>query len=135
MTRIVFDANVIISALLFNGSVPNQAFIWGLRHGTVLVSGALVRELRRVLGRNRFDRYVSREERDEFLENLILRSELVEITESIHACRDPKDDQILELAVNGNAAYIVTGDVDLLVLDPFRGVEIMTPAEFIVSTP
>ena len=116
MTRIVFDANVIISALLFDGSVPNQAFIWGLHHGTVLISGALVRELRRVLDRNRFDRYVSSEERYEFLENLILRSELVEITESIHACRDPKDDQILELAVNGNAAYIVTGDVDLLVM-------------------
>ena len=46
-------------------------------------------------------------------------------------CRDPEDDHILELAVNGNATYIVTGDADLLVLNPFRGVKILTPAEFL----
>ena len=50
---------------------------------------------------------------------------------SVQVCRDPKDDRILELAVNGNAAYIVTGDADLLVLNPFRGIEILRPADFL----
>ena len=100
----------------------------------ILVSGALVGELSRVLGRDRFDRYVTREERDEFLESLIRESNLIEITEAVQVCRDPKDDQVLELAVNGNATYIVTGDADLLVLNPFRGVEIVTPAEFLKLT-
>ena len=113
MTRFVFDTNVIVSALLFNDSVPGQAFIRALNHGTILVSGSLVRELRRVLGRDRFGRYLSREERDEFLESLIRESDLIEITESVRACRDPEDDRVLELAVNGNATYIVTGDADL----------------------
>ncbi len=131
MTRFVFDTNVIISALLFNDSVPGRAFIWALNHGTILVSGALLGELSRVLGRNRFDRYVTREERDEFLGALIRESDLIEITEVVQVCRDPKDDQILELAVNGSATCIVTGDADLLVLNPFRGVEIVTPAEFL----
>ena len=134
MTRFVFDTNVIVSALLFNDSVPGQAFIRALNHGMILVSGALVGELSRVLGRDRFDRYVTREERDEFLESLIRESNLIEITEAVQVCRDPKDDQVLELAVNGNATYIVTGDADLLVLNPFRGVEIITPAEFLKLT-
>ena len=134
MTRFVFDTNVIVSALLFNDSVPGQAFIRALNHGMILVSGALVGELSRVLGRDRFDRYVTREERDEFLESLIRESNLIEITEAVQVCRDPKDDQVLELTVNGNAAYILTGDADLLVLNPFRGVEIVTPAEFLKLT-
>ena len=134
MTRFVFDTNVIVSALLFNDSVPGQAFIRALNHGMILVSGALVGELSRVLARDRFDRYVTREERDEFLESLIRESNLIEITEAVQVCRDPKDDQVLELAVNGNATYILTGDADLLVLNPFRGVEIVTPAEFLKLT-
>ena len=79
MTRFVFDTNVIVSALLFNDSVPGQAFIRALNHGMILVSGALVGELSRVLGRDRFDRYVTREERDEFLASLIRESNLIEI--------------------------------------------------------
>ena len=134
MTRFVFDTNVMISALLFNDSLPARAFFRALRLGMILVSGALAGELSRVLRRDRFDRYVTREERDEFLESLIRESNLIEITEAIQACRDPKDDQVLELAVNGSATYIVTGDADLLVLNPFRGIEIVTPAEFLKLT-
>ncbi len=134
MTRFVFDTNVIISAVLFNNSVPGQAFIRALNHGRVLVSKALVGELNRVLGRDRFDRYVTREERDAFLSSLIRESSLIEISQAVQVCRDPEDDQILELAVNGNATYIVTGDADLLVLNPFRGIEIVTPAEFLKLT-
>ncbi len=134
MTRLVFDTNVIISAVLFNNSVPGQAFIRALSHGTILVSSALVGELSRVLGRDRFDRYVTREERDAFLASLIRESSLIEISQAVQVCRDPEDDQILELAVNGNAAYIVTGDADLLILNPFRGIEIVTPAEFLQLT-
>ena len=134
MTRFVFDTNVVISAVLFNNSVPGQAFIRALNHGRILVSKALVGELSRVLGRDRFDRYVTREERDAFLSSLIRESSLIEISQAVQVCRDPEDDQILELAVNGSATYIVTGDTDLLVLNPFRGIEIVTPAEFLRST-
>ena len=45
--------------------------------------------------------------------------------------RDRKDDKFLELAVNGNAALIITGDKDLLALDPFQGIAIITPASFL----
>ena len=59
------------------------------------------------------------------------QAESVEVTERVRACRDPKDDKILELAVNGRANYIVTSDDDLLDLNPFRGIAIVRPAEFL----
>ncbi len=134
MTRVVFDTNVLISALLFDDSVPGRTLVRALNYGMVLVSEALMGELSRVLDRDRFDRYVTHETRDEFLEFLVQESNLIEITDVVRVCRDPKDDQILALAVSGNATYIVTGDADLLVLNPFRGIEIVTPAEFLKLT-
>jgi putative PIN family toxin of toxin-antitoxin system len=65
------------------------------------------------------------------LSNLLARAELVAIVERIAACRDPTDDKFLELAVNGRANLIVSGDGDLLALDPFRNIPIITPAAFI----
>lgn len=131
MTRIVFDTNVIVSAILFAGSVPRRAIETASNRGTILMSSALSDELNRILEQDRFDRYVSRGQREHFLELLVGESENIEITETIQVCRDPKDDRILELAVNGDADYIVTGDADLLVLNPFRGVEILRPADFV----
>ena len=129
--RYVFDTNAIISALLFTTSVLGQAFTRSLDNGTVLISQPLVEELNDVLGRDKFNRYVKREERDRFIDALVRELELVEITEVVQGCRDPKDDQILELAVNGNASWVVTGDNDLLVLNPFRGIQIVSPARLL----
>ena len=71
------------------------------------------------------------EDREAFLEALIERSVLVEITEQVSACRDPKDDKVLELAVSGKADYIISGDKDLLVLNPFRHIAVITADEFL----
>ena len=131
MIRIVFDTNVIISAMIFVGSMPRRAIELALLKGTILISAALSEKMNRVIVQDRFDRYVSRRQREGFLELLIRESEHIEITESIQVCRDPKDDRVLELAVCGNAAYIVTGDADLLVLNPFRGIEVLRPADFL----
>lgn len=101
--RYVFDTNVIISALLFENSKPAQALRYALENGEVLLSLALMEELNEVLGRERFSRYVTSEEREEFLEALVERGCLVEIVENVQECRDPKDDKVLELALNGEA--------------------------------
>ena len=60
----------------------------------------------------------------------VASSGMVEIAERIRACRDPDDDAILEVAVNGNAAAIITGDSDLLVMNPFRGIPGAHPCGF-----
>lgn len=129
--RYVFDTNVIISALLFENSKPAQALRYALANGEILLSLDLLEELNEVLGRERFSRYVTREEREEFLEALVERAVLVEITESVQACRDPKDNKVLELALSGAAQYIISGDRDLLVLHPFRDVLVVTIDEFL----
>lgn len=76
-------------------------------------------EIRDVFSRSRFDKYLSVESRTRFLTNLLKVVEIIEITEAITACRDPKDDQSLELAVSGRVNYLLSSDKDLLVLHPF----------------
>ena len=129
--RHVFDSNVLISALLFADSRPGRAFREALAGGKILISLPLLEELSEVLSREKFEAYVTSEEREEFLEALVERAELVRPTESIEVCRDPKDDQVLELAVGGAATHIVTGDADLLVLSPFRGIVLLTVSAFL----
>jgi uncharacterized protein len=81
--------------------------------------------------RPKFDRYVDRALRQQFLSDLTSVAEWVTITGVVDACCDPDDDKFLETAINGDAACIVTGDTDLLTLDPFDGVRILTPRAFV----
>jgi uncharacterized protein len=129
--RCVFDTNVVVSTLLFNQSTPAQAFFAALHAGEILVSADAIAEINDVLSRKRFTRYVSEEERARFLQSLLHEARLVEIRVKVRACRDPKDDKFLELAVNGEADCIVSGDEDLLTLDPFRGIPILTSDKFL----
>ncbi len=129
--RCVFDTNVLISALLFDQSKPAQAFFSALRDGEVLVSADTISELNDVLGREKFRHYVTEAERERFLRSLLREARLVEIRERVRACRDPKDDKFLELAANGGADCIVSGDDDLLTLSPFRGIQILAPDTFL----
>lgn len=129
--RYVFDTNVMISALLFENSKPAQALEYALANGEILLSLDLLEELNEVLRRERFNRYLTSEEREEFLEALTKRAVLVEITENVQECRDPKDNKVLELALNGEAQYIISGDRDLLVLHPFRYMPVITADEFL----
>ncbi len=131
--RYVFDTNVVISALLFPDSKPGTAFRFALANAAVLVSSETLRELDDVLARAKFEPYVRREERELFVAALLDRVELVEITHRVEACRDPRDDKFLELALSGRATAVVTGDPDLLSLNPFRGIEIVSPADFVES--
>ncbi len=128
--RGVFDNNALVSAALLAG-VPRKAFDKLLDSGTVLVSVPVLLELADVLNRPRFDKYVTLDERMRFMVSFLKVAEMVEIDEAITVCRDPKDNKLLELAVSGNANFLVTGDKDLLVLNPFRGIEIIVPRDFL----
>jgi uncharacterized protein len=133
--RFVFDTNALASALLFEQSVPVKAFFAASDLGDILLSQATFAELRDVLGRTKVDRYLTRAVREEFLQRLLDESTVVEIIEMIAESHDPKDDKFLELAVSGKASCIVSGDRDLLVLNSFRGIPILTPAEFLATLP
>ena len=129
--RVVLDTNVFISALLSSSGKPFASLSWALDNATILTSAELISELSTRLARPKFAKYVSEERRNAFVSEVALLSVQIEVPGALKACRDPDDDKLLEIAVLGQADCIVTGDQDLLVLDPFRGVRIMTPASFL----
>ena len=129
--RVVIDTNVFLSGLLSSTSTPARAVERAIREDQVLASKDTLRELARKLLSPRFDRYVARERRMVLLDRLAPNLVRVEIVQRIRACRDPKDDQFLEVAVNGSANVIVTGDRDLLSLQPFRGIDILEPSAYL----
>jgi uncharacterized protein len=131
--RVVVDTNVLVSAALLPQSAPRQAVDLASQNGRLLFSEATFTELDDVLRRSKFDRYVSEQTRLEFLVSLVTAAEIVPISVEIIDCRDPQDNKILELAVSGNASDIVSGDADLLVLNPFRGIDILTVDAFLLK--
>jgi putative PIN family toxin of toxin-antitoxin system len=106
-----------------------------LREGRVLVSFATLAELHEVLSRKRFRRYVDEEDVRSFIAALTREAQWVDVEVQIQACRDPKDDKFLELAVSGHGTHVVTGDSDLLTLNPFRGIAILAPHRFLELSP
>ena len=92
-------------------------------------------ELAEVLSRRKLNKYLLEEERMRFLIALLKEAEMVKFVEQITVCRDVKDDKFLELAVSGRADCIVSGDGDLLTLNPFRGIAILTTREFLDNFP
>lgn len=99
----------------------------------MIMSADVLAEINDVFKRPRFDRYLPSMLRLEFIDGLEHLADMVEINTVIEACRDPKDDKFLELAVNGEATFIVSGDSDLLELNPFRGIPIVTPRIFLAA--
>lgn len=129
--RYVFDTNVLVSALLFPRSTPRQAFDRANASGVLLVSVATIAELEDVLQRSAFDRYVTLDVRLEFVAAVMRDALLIEVGAPITACRDPKDDKFLDVAVCGQATHLVSGDGDLLALHPFRGIPTLSPRDFL----
>jgi putative PIN family toxin of toxin-antitoxin system len=129
--RVVIDTNVLISSLFLAISTPAQAVDKAITNAQLIATMETLRELIEKLHSPKFDRYVRRERRDALLERVASLVEIVDVLQSIRASRDPKDDKFLEAAVNGRAGVIVTGDKDLLDLDPFRGIAIVTPTAYI----
>lgn len=131
--RCVFDVNALISAYLFPDSTPGQAFHRVVVDHQLLMSLEIAAEAAAVLRREKFDRYLQRDRRDALLAGTIHISEFVQTTTKVSECRDADDNRILELAIDGLATSIITGDADLLTLDPFRGIRVWTPRDFLAD--
>src|SRR5882762_6840531 len=128
--RVVVDTNVFISAALKDRSPPSDAAHLAAERDLLLKSTTTEQELFITLVRPRLAPLIPQRFRV-WLEDVMAAAELVQIGERITACRDPKDDKFLELAVNGHADLIISGDADLLALNPFRGIPIVTPTAFV----
>jgi len=111
--------------------MPAQAVAAALRQGDVLISPEQQAELTEVLTRRKFDRYAPQDKRLRFLTGLLSRATQIDVTNTVRLCRDPKDDKFLNLALDGPADFIVSGDADLLTLHPFHGTSTLSPRMFL----
>lgn len=128
---VVIDTSVLVSAALNEASIPAQAFRRALELFSPVRSEETLAELQEVLRRPKLDRFVSLARRQQFLQGYEQHSIEVPITQTVVACRDPRDDKFLSLALSSHALLIVSSDLDLTTMNPFQGVQILTAREFL----
>ena len=130
---VVLDASTLVSAALKADSVPELALLRAVKEPNRLVlSQAVEDEYREVIYRSKFDRYVSRAHRQNILNIVVVAADRIEPTEAVRECRDPKDDKYLALAAAGGADVIISSDVHhLLSMHPWRGISIVSPADYL----
>ncbi|HEY8780418.1 MAG TPA: putative toxin-antitoxin system toxin component, PIN family [Mucilaginibacter sp.] len=132
--KFVFDTNVLISAALLGNSINAKALDYAVNIGRIIVSEPVLSEFAEVIFRKKFDKYfLSDDERHEAIDFLAINALVFSPKININACRDPKDNKFLELAIAAEASCIVTGDQDLLVLHPFNGIPIVSAMDFLKS--
>jgi putative PIN family toxin of toxin-antitoxin system len=134
--RVVLDTSTLVSAALRIGSIPHQALLEALATCDVCASTETLIELELVLDREKFDRYLDRAARSEFVTLIRRHVHLFAVRntdlEAVKPpCRDPKDNQFLALALVSEADVLVSSDEDLLVMSPWQAVTIMTPGDFL----
>lgn len=126
----IFDTSVVLQAMLSRRSLAFTALRKADKHGIVVVSEATLLELEEKMYLPKFDKYQSLASRLIFFKAYSLMALNLEPTANIVACRDPKDDMFLSLAVTANADCIITRDDDLLDLHPFKDIPIVNTFDF-----
>lgn len=130
----VFDTNSLISATLILSSVNAKALDAVLDVGRLVISEPVLQEFKEVIFRKKFDRYfLNLAERLEAIDKIEQNSVWFSPVEIISECRDTKDNKFLELAVACDASCIISGDDDLLVLNPFRTIPILNASNFLTT--
>ncbi len=129
--RVVIDTNVFISALLNPNGTPRKAINLATNQSIILQSESTYEELETRLKKKKFDRYLSKEDRLDFLSSLKERSLFIDVIHETTICSDADDNKFLELAVSGMANYLITGDNDLLTIKAYQYIPIITSADFV----
>jgi uncharacterized protein len=135
--RVVADANVLVSAALARSpQAPSMLTLDAALDGRLelISSPQLLREIAMVLARPRLRRYLSTEEALRFISDLAAQTTIIADPPGPHAgvCRDPDDDYLVALAAASGADAIITGDLDLLAVDPKQlSFEVITPRQLV----
>jgi putative PIN family toxin of toxin-antitoxin system len=111
--------------------MPRKALEIARSHGVIALSDAVYGEIAEVLGRPKFARALPDDRRREILELLTAAPIWIELLEPVDDCRDAKDNRYLAMALAAHATAIVSGDEDLLVLNPCLGAQVLRPAQFV----
>lgn len=129
---VVLDTNLVVSAFIRPDGTAGKAMQKALLHFRIAASIDTLSELHEVLNRPKFDRYLSPFQRLQYLQTYREAVTLVNVRTCIADSPDPKDNKFLALAVDAEAALLVSGDKkDLLALNPYRGIQILSINEFL----
>jgi uncharacterized protein len=127
----IFDCNVLVNSFIFESGIARRCWAKAAVLGSILISDKTLAEYKRVFAYEKFDKYVALETRLEFLVEIQETVEFIAVSHTVKVCRDSMDDMYLELALSCRADCIITNDEDLLVLNPFENIPIITPKEFL----
>lgn len=129
--RIVIDTNIWLSALISSDTRKRLKIILSQPEVEIIGTDALIEELREVAMRPKFRKYVTKAQATSFLNLIIDRLDIISPPHSeISVCRDPNDDFLLALCKDGDIDFLITGDKDLLSLDPFEKTRIVSLGDF-----
>jgi uncharacterized protein len=113
---IVIDTNIFISAALSPTGTAYQVFAKAVQNFVIIQSNETYQEIASRIYKPKFDKYISNERREEFLNIIKSKSQFIQTISCITSCRDPDDNKFLELAIDSKAKFLITGDKDLLTL-------------------
>lgn len=129
--RIVFDTNSLISAAILPNSVSRKALTCALKHYKLIVSDDTWQEFASRIEKPSLDHYFpSQESRQDFLLFMSRATEHIVVTSTVSACADPDDDMFLELALDGKASIIVSGDGNLKKLNGWKNIRVLSTGDF-----
>lgn len=127
---IIFDTSTLVGAILKPRSLPAEVYYHAARNYRLLASRETLQEILEVIKRDKFNRFRSLDERIKALSYYLNLVEIIKPTMIVTDCRDEKDNKFLSLALSGQAEIIVSSDDDLLVLNPYQGVRILTVRQY-----
>ena len=130
MIKVILDTNTIISGLGWEGSSQQIMNRFLNDEFKIVISPEILKEVENVLFRDKFS-FIDKSKKEEFI---LILSELTEIVNPklrLRICRDENDNKFLELAVESNANYIVSGDLDLLSIKEYNRIKILSSKDFL----
>lgn len=123
--RVVLDTNLWISFLISKKFTEIDNLVQS-KNITLIFSNESIEEFIEVVERPKFKKFFSKKDIEKLLDIFDQYAELIKVKSKIDICRDPKDNFLLNLAVDGKVDYLVTGDKDLLILEKIKKTEIIT---------
>ena len=128
---IVIDTNVLISAGLLPQSTMAQALAVAVTHFLIAQNEDTWHELETRIARPKFDRYFGEFGRLRHLIQIAQSAAFFEVTAQASISRGKTDDKFLALAMDAGATWVISGDLDLKELQSYKGVEVVSPAQFL----
>lgn len=130
--RLILDTNLWISFLISSRYDQLDKLLIADKY-KLLFSGKLLSEFVDVAQRPKLQKYILSKDLDDLLGTIDSVAEFIDVSSNVDICRDPKDDFLLNLAIDGKADYLLTGDKDLLVLGSIEETKITTISDFFES--